>query len=406
MKKTPSNTNHARVLAPRLAKIEPWMQRYVDAGKLPGALTLVAQHGEMVYLGTAGQRDIEASSPMTEDTVFRIYSMTKPITSIAIMMLYEDGHFQLGDPVSEFIPSLKNMRIYAGSEDDTMQTVAAKQEISLHHLLTHTSGLTYGLLNVTPVAKRYVEQKTDFHHAIDNLETVVNRLADIPLEFEPGTRWNYGVSTDVLGRVVEIVSGKPLDRFFREKITGPLGMRDTGFTLAEEKSNRLAALYEFTENKPMNLVESPQKSTFISGVTTFSGGAGLVSTAGDYFRFTEMLRRKGEYGGVRLLGRKTVEYMTTNHLPGDLADMGQPTFNETSYEGIGFGLGFSVVLNPAATKVLCSKDEYGWGGAASTVFWIDPREDITVIFLTQLLPSSKYPIRPQLRALVNQALVD
>ncbi len=381
------------------------MQRYIDSGKLAGALTLVARGGEIEYLETCGRRDLENNLPVTEDTIFRIYSMTKPLTSVAIMMSLEDGHFQLSDPVYEFIPAFKSMFIYDGGGGDAMRTVPASRDITVHHLLTHTSGLTYGLLNKTPVAKLYVERQTDFHHSIDNLETVVNRLADIPLEFEPGTRWNYGVSTDVLGRVVEIVSGKSFDQFIREKITEPLGMRDTGFTLPNENTKRLAALYEFTKDKPLNLLESPDKTTFVSQVTTYSGGAGLVSTANDYFRFTEMLRRKGEFDGVRLLGRKTVEYMTCNHLPGDLADMGQATFNETSYEGIGFGLGFAVVLDPAETKVLCSKDEYGWGGAASTVFWIDPREDVSVIFLTQLLPSSKYPIRPELRTLVNQALI-
>ncbi|MDH3693942.1 MAG: beta-lactamase family protein [Gammaproteobacteria bacterium] len=390
----------------RLKKIRPWMQHYVDTGKLAGALTLVARHGEIVCLESCGQRDMENNLPVTEDTIFRIYSMTKPITSVAIMMLYEDGHFQLNDPICEFIPEFKNMRVYNGGEGDAIRTEAAERDITIHHLLTHTSGLTYGLLNNTPVAKLYVEQQTDFNHRIDDLETVVNRLAGIALEFEPGTRWNYGVSTDVLGRIVEIVSGKSLDQFIQEKITEPLGMHDTGFSLRGENTDRLAALHEFTQDNALNLLESPQKSSFVSQVTTYSGGAGLVSTVNDYFRFTEMLRRKGEFDGARLLGRKTVEYMVSNHLPGDLADMGQATFNETSYAGIGFGLGFAVVLEPTKSRVLCSKDEYGWGGAASTVFWIDPREDISVIFLTQLLPSSKYPLRPELRTLVNQALID
>ena len=388
----------------RLKKIRPWMQRYIDRGKLAGTLTLVSQHGEIEYLETCGKRDVENDLPITEDTIFRIYSMTKPVTSVAIMMLLEDGFFQLNDPVYEFIPEFKNMLVYDGGEGDAMRTMSATQGITIQHLLTHTSGLTYGLLNNSPVAKLYVKQKTDFNHRIDDLETVVNRLAGIPLEFQPGTRWNYGVSTDVLGRIVEIVSGKSLAQFIQEKITEPLDMHDTGFSLPNEKSNRLTALYEFTEDNPLNLLESPRDSGFISQVTTYSGGAGMVSTANDYFRFTEMLRRKGEFNGDRLVGRKTVEYMTANHLPGDLADMGQATFNETSYEGIGFGLGFAVVLDPAKTQVLCSRDEYGWGGAASTVFWIDPREDASVIFLTQLLPSSKYPLRSELRTLVNQAL--
>jgi CubicO group peptidase (beta-lactamase class C family) len=390
----------------RLARIRPWIQGYLDVGKLPGATILVARHGKVVFCESFGFRDLEAQQPMTADTMLRFYSMTKPITSVAMMMLYEQGFFQLDDPVAEFIPSFKDVSVYVSGEDIHMVTEPQNIPMTLHHLLTHTSGLTYGFGNAGLIPELYQEHHTDFEAHDGCLEEVVDRLAQIPLEFQPGQRWNYGVSFDVLGRVVEVVSGKPLDAFFKQNIFEPLGMKDTGFAVPKDKLDRFAALYERSDENDLMLLESPQTSVMIDTVETFSGGGGLVSTLGDYFRFTELLRRKGELDGTRLLGRKTVEYMTCNHLPGDLADMGQPTFNETSYEGIGFGLGVSVMLNPAKAKVMGTPGEYAWGGYASTAFWIDPEEDMTVIFLTQLIPSSAYPIRRELRVLTYQALIN
>jgi CubicO group peptidase (beta-lactamase class C family) len=390
----------------RLGRIRPWLRGYLETDKLPGATTLVARHGKIVFCESEGFRDLEASKPMTTDTILRFYSMTKPITSVALMMLYEAGLFQLDDPVSEFIPSFKNTRVYVSGDTHDMVCEPLKTPITLHHLLTHTSGLTYGFGNQGPVSQLYQENHTDFSTHDGLLERVVERLARIPLEFQPGHRWNYGVSTDVIGRVVEVVSGQSLNAFFQNKILDPLGMVDTGFAVPKEKANRLAALYVKNEKSDLSLHESPQESPMIDSVETFSGGGGLVSTVADYFRFTEMLRRKGELDGERLLGRKTIEFMTTNHLSGDLADMGQPTFNETTYEGIGFGLGFSVMLDPAKARLMGTPGEYAWGGYASTAFWIDPQEDMTVIFLTQLIPSSAYPIRRELRILTYQALVD
>jgi CubicO group peptidase (beta-lactamase class C family) len=308
--------------------------------------------------------------------------------------------------VSEFIPSFKSTRVYVSGDPDDMVSEPMQTPITLHHLLTHTSGLTYGSGNEGPIPQLYQKYHTDFDTHDGPLEKVMERLAQIPLEFQPGHRWNYGVSTDVLGRVVEVVSGQSLDVFFQEKILDPLGMVDTGFAIPKEKADRFAALYVKSEENDLSLREGQQESSMIGSVETFSGGSGLASTLADYFRFTEMLRRKGELNGVRLLGRKTIEYMTTNQLPGDLADMGQPTFNETSYEGIGFGLGFSVMLDPAKARVLGTPGEYAWGGYAGTAFWIDPQEDMTVIFLTQLIPSSAYPIRRELKVLTYQALVD
>jgi CubicO group peptidase (beta-lactamase class C family) len=332
--------------------------------------------------------------------------MTKPITSVALMMLYEEGLFQLDDPVSEFIPSFEKTKVYVSGDPDDMVCEPLQTPITLHHLLTHTSGLTYGFGNDGPIPELYRKLRTDFDTHDGPLEKVVERLAQIPLEFQPGQRWNYGVSADVLGRVVEVVSGQFLDVFLKEKILDPLGMVDTGFAVPPNKTDRFASLYAKNETSNLVLSERPQESPMIGSVETFSGGSGLVSTVADYFRFTEMLRRRGEFEGVRLLGRKTIEYMTTNHLQGDLADMGQPAFNETTYEGIGFGLGFSVMLDPAKARVLGTPGEYAWGGYASTAFWIDPLEDTTVIFLTQLIPSSAYPVRRELRVLTYQALVD
>lgn len=390
----------------RLDLIQPWIRIYLDDGKLPGATILVARHGKTVYCKTFGLRDLEAGLPMRTDTILRLYSMTKPITAVALLMLYEEGRLQLDDPVAEFIPGFKDLRVYVSGEGDDMVTEPLCRPMTLHHLLTHTSGLTYGFGEEGPIPELYQAYHTDFEDHDGPLEAIVERLAQIPLQFQPGTRWNYGVSFDVLGRVLEVISGQPLERFFQERIFKPLKMVDTGFAVPQNQLHRFAALYERTDKKNLNLLESPADSTLIDKVETFSGGGGLVSTLGDYFRFTEMMRRKGELDGERLLGRKTVEYMTCNHLPGDLADMGQPVFTETSYEGIGFGLGVSVMLNPARAQVMGSPGEYAWGGYASTAFWIDPREDMTVIFLTQLIPSSAYPIRRELRVLTYQALID
>jgi len=323
-----------------------------------------------------------------------------------LMLLYEEGRFQLDDPVAAFIPDFKDLRVYVSSEGSDMVTEPLHMPVTLHHLLTHTSGLTYGFGNPGRIPGLYRKHHTDFGNHDGRLQEVVERLAQIPLQFQPGKRWNYGVSFDVLGRVVEVISGRSLDEFFQERIFDPLGMVDTGFAVPNDKLDRFAALYEKTEDSYLSLLDAPQTSPLNDAVETFSGGGGLVSTLGDYFRFTEMLRRKGELDGERLLGRKTVEYMTTNHLPGDLADMGQPTFNETTYEGVGFGLGVSVMLDPAKAKVMGTPGEYSWGGYASTAFWIDPKEDMTVIFLTQLIPSSAYPIRRELRVLTYQALID
>jgi CubicO group peptidase (beta-lactamase class C family) len=390
----------------RLARIKTWMQKYIEGGKLPGATTLVARHGQIAFCETMGYGDLEEKKTLARDSILRFYSMSKPITAVAVMMLYEKGLFQLDAPLSDFIPAYKHMQVYRSGSGDNMITTPATTPITIHHLLTHTSGLTYGVENEGGVPGLYAEKRTEFYPDEGPLESVVDRLATIPLEFEPGSRWEYSVAFDVLGRFVEVVSGKPLDLFLKENIFDPLGMEDTGFFVPESKHDRFVSLYQCTPEAPLVLMESAVDSPLTGPVETLSGGGGLVSTLEDYFSFTEMLRSKGEFNGQRLLGRKSVELMTCNHLPGDLADMGQPTFCETTYEGIGFGLGMSVVIDPTKSKILGTPGEYAWGGYASTAFFVDPKEDVTVIFLTQLIPSSAYPIRRELRVLTYQALID
>jgi len=390
----------------RLARIKTWMQKYVDDGKLPGATTLVARHGKVVFCEALGYGDIKNKKPLARGSILRFYSMSKPITATAVMMLYEKGLFQLDDPLYEYIPAFKNMQVYGSGSGGNMITQPATTPITIHHLLTHTSGLTYGVENEGGVPGLYAENRTDFNPKDGPLASVVDRLAKIPLEFEPGSKWEYSVSFDVLGYLVEVVSGKPLDLFLKENIFDPLGMNDTGFFVPESELNRFVSLYQCTPESRLALLESVGGSPLVGKVETLSGGGGLVSTLEDYYRFTEMLRQKGELDGQRLLGRKSVELMTCNHLPGDLTDMGQPTFCETTYEGIGFGLGMSVVIDPAKSKILGTPGEYAWGGYAGTAFWVDPVEDMTVIFLSQLWPADAYPIRRELRVLAYQALID
>jgi len=389
----------------RLQRIGAHIDGYVDQGKYPGAMCLVSRAGEEAYFHRTGFADIERGRRIERDAVLRLYSMTKPVTSVALMMLYEQGHFQLDDPVAGHIESWADLGVFdSGNEDEGVVTSTPASPMTVKHLLTHTSGLTYGFMNEHPVDAMYRGAEVTGN---GTLADMVDKLSRIPLKFSPGSQWNYGVSTDVCGYLVEHFSGVALDEFVAEHITGPLGMDDSGFHVPERAADRLAACYQYTGPSAYRLQDDPEKSRYLARPTFFSGGGGMVGTIDDYHRFARMLLAKGELGGVRLLGRKTVEYMTANHLPGncDLAAMGQPVFSETSYEGIGFGLGISVVVDPAAANVLDSPGEFAWGGAASTYFWVDPVEEVIVVFMTQLLPSSAYPIRRELKTLVYQALV-
>jgi len=393
----------------RLQRITPWMSRYVEDGKLAGCLTAVTRRGKLVYLEHAGMADSQIGRPVAEDTVFRIYSMTKPIVSAAAMTFFEEGLFQLDDPVARFLPEFSDTPVWVASEGSGMRTDPQTEPMKIWHLLTHTAGLVYGARNDTPVGAMCREKGIDFSNRNEgSLADIVRRLAKIPLRWQPGTRWEYSVATDVLGRLVEVLADKPLDQALQDRIFVPLGMSDTGFQVRPNQLPRFAACYLNRDGALEPDDDSNETSSFARPITVFSGGGGLVSTVGDYLRFAELVRAKGILGDTRVLGRRTVELMAMNQLPGnsDLAGMGTPVHSETSYEGIGFGLGFSVVLDPATAKAACSTGELAWGGAASTAFWIDHAEDITVVFLTQLRPSSSYPIRRELRSLVYQAIID
>ncbi len=396
----------------RLSRIDRRLAHYVDEGLLAGWLVTVSRHGRLVHVSCRGSRDLEAGLPVETDTLWRMYSMTKPITSVAAMMLYEEGAFELTDPVSEFIPSFADARVYAGGSDLRPVTVPATEPVRIWHLLTHTAGLTYGFHRVHPAdaLHRAAGFEWGWPPGTD-LARACDIWAGIPLVFQPGAEWNYSVATDVLGRVIEVASGQRLDEFFATRIFGPLGMTDTGFYAPAEQLPRLAALYtRGTDGKAARLDALGGEA--LKPPDMLSGGGGLISTASDYHRFTQMLLHRadspgGELDGVRLLSPRTVSYMGRNHLPGgaDLHTFGRPLFAEAPFLGVGFGLGMAVVIDPAPGKVVCSAGELSWGGAASTAFWIDRAEELTVSFFTQLLPSSTYPIRSQLRQLVYQSLI-
>jgi CubicO group peptidase (beta-lactamase class C family) len=393
--------------AGRLARIDAHFRRYVDDGRLPGWSIAVARRGRVAHVAHYGDRDVEAGLPVEPDTVWRIFSMTKPITSVAALMLYEEGALALTDPVSRFIPSFAEQRVYRSGSALAPATDPVTEPMRVWHLLTHTSGLTYGFHHAHPVDEMYRLRGHELTTPAGmDLATACDQFAALPLLFQPGTEWNYSVSTDVLGRVVEVASGMSLDRFFAERILGPLGMTDTAFQVADGAVDRLATLYAARPGG--GLVASPLGALITEPPTLLAGGGGLASTLHDYHRFTQMLAGGGALDGVRLLGNRTLAFATRNHLPGgvDLETIGRPIFAESTYAGVGFGLGFSVVIDPTVGEQLTSVGEFAWGGLASTAFYVDPVEDVTAVLMTQLMPSSTYPLRPQLRALVMQALVD
>jgi CubicO group peptidase (beta-lactamase class C family) len=392
--------------ADRLARIDRHFDRYVEDGKLAGWLAVVARDGRIVHAAKGGLRDIERGLPVEDDTVWRIYSMTKPITSVAAMMLYEAGAFELNDPVANWIPSFADARVWSAGTALKPVTVPLREPVRMWHLLTHTSGLTYGFHHAHPVDALYRARGFEFGFPADmSLQDCCDAWAELPLLFEPGSEWNYSQSTDVLGRVVEVISGQTLEEFFAERIFGPLGMTDTGFGPADP--DRLAEAYSRDPETGRPAV-SPLGRAAKAKPHAFSGGGGLVGTAADYHRFTRMLLNGGELDGARLLGSRTLRYMASNHLPGraDLETFGRPLFAEVTFAGVGFGLGFAVNQDPLAQKVLSTAGEFNWGGLASTAFWVDPAERVTALFFTQMIPSSTYPIRSQFRQLVYQALVD
>jgi CubicO group peptidase (beta-lactamase class C family) len=391
----------------RLQRIQTHFDQYVADHKLPGWLATISRGGELVWTGKSGYRDCEKELAVTDDTIWRIYSMTKPVVSIAAMMLYEEGKFDLNDEAGRWIEDLRESRVFVGGTAADPETIPARGPVRIHHLMTQTSGLTYDFQRTHPVDEIYRNLGYEFGQPKDaDLAQAVHDWCTSPLLFEPGTNFNYSVATDVLGRLVEIWSGQSLDVFLRQRIFEPLGMPDTGFWCPEDRQDRLAMLYLCIAGDfyPWPDVAEHAKSK----PQLLSGGGGLGSTAHDYQRFMTMLLRGGELDGVRLVSSRTLELMTQNHLPGgvDLPGFAIDSYRESDLAGVGFGLGFAVVIDPIKNRSLISEGSFYWGGAASTLFWVDPQEDLTVSFFTQLVPTGTYPLRRELQQLVYQALVD
>jgi CubicO group peptidase (beta-lactamase class C family) len=394
-------------------------RRYIDANRFPGTQLVVYRRGQVVHSSVQGFADLERKAPMRDDTIFRIYSMTKPITSVAFMMLVEQGLVALDEPVHKYIPEWKNLGVFQAGTAPAFVTRPPARPMQIVDLLRHTSGLTYGFQQRSNVDAAYRDNQIGTIELAGTLDSMIAALAKIPLEFSPGEAWNYSVSTDVIGYLVGKISGIPFERFLKERIFDPLGMADTDFYVPAEKAHRLAACYNATVSGMMavhspgaksalSLQDDPATSPYRSPPSLISGGGGLCSTAADYLTFCRALLNGGELDGVRLIGPKTLALMTANHLPGnrDLPEMSRSMFAEATYSGVGFGLGFSVTMNPAKTLVPGSPGEYAWGGAATTSFWIDPAEELITIFMTQVIPSSAYPVRRELRTMVYAAITN
>jgi CubicO group peptidase (beta-lactamase class C family) len=395
-------------------------RRYIDAGRFPGSQTLVYRRGKIVHSAVQGFADLERKVPVKDDTIFRIYSMTKPITSVAFMMLLEEGRVALDEPVHKYIPEWKNLGVFQAGTAPAFLTRPPSRPMLIVDLLRHTSGLTYGFQQRSNVDAAYRKKQIGEVEKAGTLQSMVEDLAKLPLEFSPGEAWNYSVSTDVIGYLIGKISGVPFEQFLKERILDPLDMRDTGFFVPAHKAHRFAACYSADPQGGMTfhaagrkgdhltLQDDPTTSSFLSPPSLISGGGGLCSTAADYLTFCRALLGGGELGGVRLLGPRTLALMTTNHLPGgrDLPAMSRSLFSEATFNGVGFGLGFAITIDPAQTLVPGSAGEYSWGGAATTSFWIDPAEELICIFMTQVLPSSAYPVRRELRTMIYAGITD
>lgn len=379
--------------------------RYLKPGKLAGTLTAVLRRDQLAYLHCAGESDRERGVAMTPDTVFRIYSMSKPVTSIALMTLWERGLFSLDDPVRRYIPQFADLRVREAGAWPLFQTCAAHREMTVRDLLRHTAGFTYDFMLSSNIDAAYRELDVGRPKPGYTLEHMIEELATLPLEFSPGERWGYSLATDVVGYLIERLSGKPLPEFLHEVIFTPLGMIDTAFSPREDQLPRLASCYTRDEQKRVVLEDDAQDSAYLDR-TFFSGGGGLLSTAADYLRFSRMLLNGGSLDGQRIIGRRTLQMMIANHLPGggDLASLSVSGFSETANEGVGFGLGFASKLDPLRGGSAASTGTYYWGGLASTLFWVDPAEELIVVFMTQLIPSSTFNLRGQLEALIYAAI--
>ena len=392
--------------ADRLERIEAHLQsRYLEPGKISGCLTAVYRRDQLAYVHSAGQRDRERGLPMTTDTLFRIYSMTKPVTSVALMTLWERGLFSLDDAVTRFIPEFAQLRVRSGGAWPQFLTEAPARPMRIRDLLLHTSGLTYDFMYATNIDEAYRQLGVGRPAPGYTLQAMIDQLAGLPLEFSPGQRWNYSLATDVLGHLIEKISGMPFPDYLQQTIFDPLGMVDTVFSPRPDQLERFACCYTRGADKRLALQDDAQDSQFVDR-SFFSGGGGLLSTAADYLRFCRMLLAGGSLDGARIISRRTLEFMVGNHLPGggDIASLAMSGFSETHNEGVGFGLGFACKVDPLRNGYPASAGTYYWGGMASTLFWIDPAEELIVLFLTQLIPSSTFNFRGQLEALVYAAL--
>jgi len=397
----------------RLQRIDRHLtENYIDAGRISGALTLVARRGEVAHFSALGLMDAERNRPTELDTIYRIYSMTKPITAVAMLLLYEEGKFQLSDPLSDYLPEWADTEIWVSGEYPNFKTRPIDRPITIRDLLSHQAGLTLGFFD-NAVDRAYPpmlrEQQHHLgHYGETDLAGMFAQIAKVPLRYAPGTAWQYSVALELCGYLIQVITGKRFDVFLQERLFAPLGMTDTAFNVPDEKLDRFSANYAPADGGGIELVDDPVTSKFRETPTLFSGGGGLVGTALDYYRLCQMLLNGGELDGERILGRKTIELMTTNHLPNgeSITDRALPgMFNTIKHQSVGYGLGMSIGLAPAVSQIVGSAGQYAWGGAAATTFWVDPVEELVVVFMTQL-KQSPYSIPRELQVLVNAAIVD
>ena len=402
--------------ANRLDYIPEYFSSYLDQKRIPNFMCLVARHGEVAHYSHQGFKNIETKEKINEDSIFRIYSMTKPLTSVAIMMLYEKGMIRLEHELSRYLPEFKNTEVWDGGTVDNYKTRPSKDPILIRDLLTHTSGLSYGFMEGHPGSALYKKHGIENHIDVEtkeemNLETFTQKLSSLPLLFDPGKKWHYSCATDVLGRVVEVISGQTLDDFLKKNIFDPLDMVDTSFTVEEKNLHRFSDCYQALiskKDKKMKLSHKAGEDEYSKARNFLSGGGGLCSTISDYANFCQMLLNRGKFQDKQLLSPTTVGFMTQNHLPDSktLGQMGESSFSEIRFDGAGFGLGFSVIVDPVTAAMPVTYGSFSWGGMASTFFWIDPEQDLFTILLTQLIPSGRYPLRPQAQSLVYSAIIE
>lgn len=384
----------------RLERIDALAERYIEEGRVPGMVTMVSRGGKVVHFEAHGQRGADDAQPMTTDALFRIYSMTKPITAVAIMQLYEQGHFQLSDPISKWVPELAELEVL--QEDGTR--VPANKPITMQHLLTHTAGFSYGFDPNDPVDQLYREASG---FEAKDLDEFAARLAKLPLKYQPGERWHYSIAVDVTGLIVQRMSGQSFNEYLQEHIFAPLGMTDTFFSVPDDKMDRFLPNHAWNPQASKLITLGADSVERFRNATFHSGGGGLVSSTSDYMRFAQMVANGGTLHGTRILSPRTVEFMTMNHLPASVSAGGSgesPTLVGATLRGFGFGLGFGIVTDVAASGVMGSVGEYNWGGAAGTIFWVDPTQDMVAIAMIQLM-GSPWPLRSDFKVVTNQAII-